>query len=93
MPTIEAGAYMRTLVKNMRDAELTLARCSGNRRRACRPYRLLGRLRHPGSMDAKVRAMLTERGLIKGKRAVDICAVIQGALQPTPSFFFFLFRF
>jgi len=29
-PMIEVSAYMRTLVKNVRDAELTLARCSGN---------------------------------------------------------------
>ncbi len=38
-------------------------------------------------MDAKVRAMLTERGLIKGKRAVPFVQLFKVRCNPHPLFF------
>ena len=96
-PTIDAGAYMRTLVKSVRDAELTLLKKLGKSKGGPPPFnpkkpralRVYIATRFPewqdacvqavqaawapedGSVDdAKVRAVLTERGLIKDKRAM-----------------------
>jgi leucyl-tRNA synthetase len=105
-PTIEAGAYMRALVKNVRDAELTLLKklekSKGKKSGAGagagpppfdpkkpRALRVYVATRFPEWQDAcvqavqaawtsetarvddaKVRALLTERGLIKDKRAM-----------------------
>ncbi|KAF8494346.1 leucyl-tRNA synthetase [Russula emetica] len=100
-PTIEAGAYMRALVKNVRDAELTLLKklekAKGKKGSGTPPFdpkrpralRFYVATRFPEWQDAcvqavqaawisetarvddaKVRALLTERGLIKDKRAM-----------------------
>ena len=103
-PTIEAGAYMRTLVKTVRDAELTLLKKLGKKIKGGPPpfdpkkpraLRVYVATRFPewqdacvqavqaawapetgggggggGVDDAKVRTLLTERGLIKDKRAM-----------------------
>ena len=101
-PTIEAGAYMRALVKNVRDAELTLLKKLGKAPKGGakagpppfdpkkpRALRVYVATRFPEWQDAcvqavqeawapetarvddaKVRALLTERGLIKDKRAM-----------------------
>jgi len=98
-PTIEAGAYMRALVKNVRDAELTLLKKLGKAKGGSSPpafdpkkpraLRVYVATRFPEWQDAcvravqaawtpeigrvddaKVRALLMERGLIKDKRAM-----------------------
>ena len=104
-PTIEAGAYVRALVKNVRDAELTLLKklekAKGSKGKSGgsgtppfdpkkpRALRVYVATRFPEWQDAcvqtvqaawtsetarvddaKVRALLTERGLIKDKRAM-----------------------
>jgi leucyl-tRNA synthetase len=98
LPTIDAGAYMRTLVKTVRDAELTLLKKLGKAKGANPPpfdpkkpraVRVYIATRFPEWQDAcvqavqaawasetgcvddaKVRALLMERGLIKDKRAM-----------------------
>lgn len=98
-PTIDAGAYMRTLVKAVRDAELTLLKKLGKANKGGGPppfdpkkpraLRVYVATRFPESQDAcvqavqaawdpaaarvddaRVRAVLIERGLIKDKRAM-----------------------
>jgi len=96
-PTIEAGAYMRGLVKSVHDAELTLLKKIGKTEGGVPPFdpkkpravRVYVATRFPewqdtcvqavraawapdaGRVDdAKVRAALAERGLIKDKRAM-----------------------
>jgi leucyl-tRNA synthetase len=99
-PTIEAGAYMRGLVKTVRDAELTLLKKIGKTKggggggplfdpKKTRAVRVYVATRFPEWQDAcvqavraawapdagcvddaKVRAVLAERGLIKDKRAM-----------------------
>jgi len=97
LPTIDAGGYMRTLVKTVRDAELTLLKKLGKTKGGPPPFdpkkpravRVYVATRFPEWQDAcvqavqaawvpetarvddaKVRALLTERGLIKDKRAM-----------------------
>lgn len=99
LPTIDAGGYMRTLVKTVRDAELTLLKKLGKGKskggpppfdpKKPRAVRVYVATRFPEWQDAcvqavqaawdpetarvddaKVRAALTERGLIKDKRAM-----------------------
>jgi leucyl-tRNA synthetase len=98
LPTIDAGAYMRSLVKAVRDAELTLLKKLGKAKGANPPpfdpkkpraVRVYVATRFPEWQDAcvqaveaacapetgrvddaRVRALLTERGLIKDKRAM-----------------------
>ncbi|KAN0141985.1 hypothetical protein V8E53_000447 [Lactarius tabidus] len=97
VPTIEAGAYMRTLVKTVRDAELTLLKKLGKAKGGPPPFdpkkpravRVYVATRFPEWQDAcvqavqaawdpvaarvddaRVRAVLMERGLIKDKRAM-----------------------
>jgi len=100
-PTIDAGAYMRGLVKTVRDAELTLLKKIGKTKGGTPPFdpkkpravRVYVATRFPEWQDAcvqvvqaawvpdtgagagrvddvKVRKVLTERGLIKDKRAM-----------------------
>ncbi|KAH9990344.1 leucyl-tRNA synthetase [Russula vinacea] len=95
-PTTEAGAYMRALVKNVRDAELTLLKKLGKatttatkgggggqkttktpafdpkKPRALRVYAVQAAWASETARvdDAKVRALLMERGMIKDKRAM-----------------------
>lgn len=123
-PTIEAGAYMRTLVKNVRDAELTLLKklekAKGKKSSGTPPFdpkkpralRVYVATRFPDWQDAcvqavqaawssetarvddaKVRAVLTERGLIKDKRAMPFVQLfkVRFALSSTtqPNFFDF----
>ena len=97
VPTIEAGAYMRTLVKAVRDAEMALlkklSKAKGGplsfdpkKPRAVRVYvatrfpewqdacvQAVQAAWDPAATrvdDARVRTVLTERGLIKDKRAM-----------------------
>lgn len=97
VPTIDAGAYMRTLVKTVRDAELTLLKKLGKAKGGPPPFdpkkpravRVYVATRFPEWQDvcvqavqaawdplaarvddARVRAVLVERGLIKDKRAM-----------------------
>ena len=98
-PTIEAGTYMRALVKNVRDAELSLLKKLEKAKgksgpppfdpKKPRALRIYVATRFPEWQDAcvqavqaawssemarvddaKVRALLTERGMIKDKRAM-----------------------
>ncbi len=96
-PTIDAGAYMRTLVKTVRDAELTLLKKLGKAKggppsfdpKKPRAVRVYVATRFPEWQDAcvqavqaswepaaarvddaRVRAALMERGMIKDKRAM-----------------------
>ena len=98
-PTIEAGTYMRALVKNVRDAELSLLKKLEKAKgksgpppfdpKKPRALRVYVATRFPEWQDAcvqavqaawssemarvddaKVRALLTERGMIKDKRAM-----------------------
>ena len=119
-PTIEAGAYMRALVKNVRDAELTLLKKLGKAKGGPPPFdpkkpralRVYVATRFPEWQDAcvlavqeawapepaarvddaKVRALLTERGLIKDKRAMPfvqsfkVRCVRGAARSPPPPF-------
>jgi leucyl-tRNA synthetase len=113
-PTIEAGAYMRALVKNVRDAELTLLKKLGKAKgggpppfdpKKPRALRVYVATRFPEWQDAcvqavqaawtpeaarvddaKVRALLTERGLIKDKRAMPFVQLF----KVSHPFFFFL---
>lgn len=128
-PTIEAGAYMRALVKNVRDAELTLlkkldkakGKKSNNNNSGPPPFdpkkpralRVYVATQFPEWQDvcvqavqaawtsetarvddAKVRAVLMERGLIKDKRAMPFVQLFKvRVVQPNPDppfFFFFL---
>jgi leucyl-tRNA synthetase len=118
-PTIEAGAYMRALVKNVRDAELTLLKKLGKATtkgsgpktppfdpKKPRALRVYVATRFPEWQDAcvqavqaawapetarvddaKVRALLMERGMIKDKRAMPFVQLfkVRRAL-----FFFFV---
>jgi len=98
LPTIDAGVYMRSLVKTVRDAEATLLKKLGKAKGANPPafdpkkpraVRVYVATRFPEWQDAcvqavqaawaretgrvddaKVRALLTERGLIKDKRTM-----------------------
>ncbi|KAI0045191.1 leucyl-tRNA synthetase [Auriscalpium vulgare] len=99
LPTIDAGVYMRGLVKTVRDAELALLKKMGKAKGGAgapafdpkqpRAVRVYVATRFPAWQDAcvsvvrdawsqeagkvddaKVRALLTERGLIKDKRAM-----------------------
>ena len=115
-PTIEAGAYMRALVKNVRDAELTLLKKLEKAKGKAGPppfdpkkpraLRVYVATRFPEWQDAcvqavqaawtsetarvddaKVRALLTERGLIKDKRAMPFVQLFK--VRPAPLFLFF----
>ncbi|KAI0270544.1 hypothetical protein BC834DRAFT_922502 [Gloeopeniophorella convolvens] len=97
VPTIDAGVYMRGLVKTVRDAELTLLKKLSKAKGGPPPFdpkkpralRVYVATRFPEWQDAcvqavqdawapeagrvddaKVRALLTQRGLIKDKRAM-----------------------
>jgi len=127
LPTIDAGGYMRTLVKTVRDAEVTLLKKLGKTTTKAkggpppfdpkkpRAVRVYVATRFPEWQDAcvqavqaawapetarvddaKVRALLTERGLIKDKRAMPFVQLFKvRGLLPTcaggGSFFFFFF--
>ena len=118
-PTIDAGAYMRTLVKTVRDAELALLKKLGKAKGGPPPFdpkkpravRVYVATRFPEWQDAcvqavqaawdpaaarvddaRVRVVLTERALIKDKRAmpfVQLFKVRYGVF----SRLFFLARF
>jgi leucyl-tRNA synthetase len=126
-PTIDAGAYMRTLVKAVRDAELTLLKKLGKGKgggapafdpKKPRSVRVYVATRFPEWQDAcvqavqaawvpepvadaksgagtgrvddaKVRALLTERGLIKDKRAMPFVQLFK--VRPFFLVFFFFF--
>ncbi len=116
-PTIEAGAYMRALVKNVRDAELTLLKKLEKAKgksgpppfnpKKPRALRVYVATRFPEWQDAcvqavqaawtsetsrvddaKVRALLTERGLIKDKRAMPFVQLFK--VRCNPHLFFLL---
>jgi leucyl-tRNA synthetase len=123
-PTIEAGAYMRALVKDVRDAELTLLKklekAKGKKSasggggtppfdpKKPRALRVYVATRFPEWQDAcvqavqaawtsetarvddaKVRALLVERGLIKDKRAMPFVQLFKVRSVVIHLFFFF----
>jgi leucyl-tRNA synthetase len=118
LPTIDAGAYMRTLVKTVRDAELTLLKKLGKAKGGPPPFdpkkpravRVYVATRFPEWQDAcvqavreawapetgrvddaRVRAVLTERGLIKDKRSMPFVQLfkVRKRSKPPHSFFYF----
>jgi leucyl-tRNA synthetase len=119
VPTIDAGTYMRSLVKTVRDAEFTLLKKLGKSKGGPPPFdpkkpravRVYIATRFPEWQDAcvqavqaawapeasrvddaKVRTLLTERGLIKDKRAMPFVQLfkVRGSLGPSPLLFIFL---
>jgi len=121
LPTIDAGTYMRSLVKTVRDAELTLLKKLGKAKGAKPPpfdpkkpraVRVYVATRFPEWQDAcvqavqaacvpetgrvddaRVRTLLTERGLIKDKRAMPFVQLfkVRPFLSPSLSLFFLSF--
>jgi leucyl-tRNA synthetase len=119
VPTIDAGAYMRTLVKTVRDAELTLLKKLGKAKGGPPPFdpkkpravRVYVATRFPEWQDvcvqavqaawdplaarvddARVRAVLVERGLIKDKRAMPFVQLFKVRISACFSFVRFLTR-
>ena len=115
VPTIDAGAYMRTLVKTVRDAELTLLKKLGKSKGGPPPFdpkkpravRVYVATRFPEWQDAcvqavqaawdpvaarvddaRVRAVLMERGLIKDKRAMPFVQLFK--VRNNSAFFVFV---
>jgi leucyl-tRNA synthetase len=114
VPTIDAGTYMRSLVKTVRDAELTLLKKIGKSKGGPPPFdpkkpravRVYVATRFPEWQDAcvqavqaawapeagrvddaKVRTLLTERGLIKDKRTMPFVQLF----KVRPLLFLFIF--
>ncbi|THH16220.1 hypothetical protein EW146_g4386 [Bondarzewia mesenterica] len=76
-PTIDAGAYMRGIIKTTRDAELALlkriGKAKGGTSRNRAPYECdqgAWDAEKGKADDARVRELLTQRGLIKEKRVM-----------------------
>jgi leucyl-tRNA synthetase len=114
--TIDAGTYMQSLVKSVRDAELTLVKKLGKSKGGQPPFdpkkpravRVYVARRFPEWQDAcvqvvqeawasengrvddaKVRAVLTERGLIKDKRAMPFVQLFKVRNNSILAFFLF----
>lgn len=115
-PTIDAGAYMRTLVKTVRDAELALLKKLGKVKKGAPPpfdpkkpraVRVYVATRFPEWQDAcvqavqaawdpvaarvddaRVRAVLIERALIKDKRAMPFVQLFKVRNCASLMFFF-----